>query len=107
MKVIPPPGVQGSPELCVSALTTAPRGHLSKVNVIFMVKARCQRNLIFLVAAIRSTYSAKGRSTLTIMVLAAGKNCLPQGQIWKSTQPYCVVPHIKALDECFQAQVYM
>jgi uncharacterized Ntn-hydrolase superfamily protein len=46
-----------------------------------------------------------GRSALTFMGHAAGQNCLLQGQILKSTEPYRVVPHIKALDECFPNQL--
>jgi hypothetical protein len=33
------------------------------------------------------------------------ENDVPKGQILKSTKPYCVVPHMKALHECFPDQI--
>jgi hypothetical protein len=58
-----------------------------------------------------STWSAtqlitlEGRSNLTFMVSTRVKNGVPEGQILKLTKPYRVVPHMKALDECFPDQL--
>jgi hypothetical protein len=46
-----------------------------------------------------------GRSVLTFIVNAMVENFVPQGQILKSMKPYCVAPHMKALDEYIPDQL--
>jgi hypothetical protein len=42
---------------------------------------------------------------MTFIVSAWVKNGVPQGQIFKSKELYCVVPQIKGLDEHFTDQL--
>jgi hypothetical protein len=48
--------------------------------------------------------SFESQSTLNFIVNACVENGVPQGHILKSEEPYRVVRHMKALDECLPDQ---
>jgi hypothetical protein len=93
--------------------------HHFKVKGHIMVKVGCQRNPYFLSSCyqINSKLGLKVEYGLPLSWLIFGDQpwpswvslrvniCLLQGQILESKIPYRVVPHIKALDECFPNQI--